>query len=144
MKRTSIPALLGLLIALALAIGPALAADGKLFVNLTTDDIWRAGMALKFSQNTLKQGHGVTVFLNVQGVKLASTKLPQHTNGVTGSTPAQMLAAIIDAGGRVIVCPMCMKQAGIEPQDLVEGAIVGKPDITLPALFADDTRVISY
>lgn len=137
-------ALLSSLLLLALATGAAVAADGKLFVNLTTDDTWRAGMALKFSETALKKGHAVTVFLNVEAVRLASTKLPQHTNAMTGSTPREMLGAIIAQGGQVIVCPMCMKQAGVADQDLIKGAMVGKPDVTLPALFGDDTRVMSY
>ena len=144
MRRSLATALMSSLILSILSLGTAVAADGKLFVNLTTDDTWRAGMALKFSQNALKKGHAVTVFLNVEGVRLASTKLPQHVNGMSNATPLQMLETIIAQGGQVIVCPMCMKQAGIETQDLVKGATVGKPNITLPALFGDDTRVISY
>jgi predicted peroxiredoxin len=132
-----------LLMSLAFAL-PAQAAERPLFVNLTSDDAWRAGMALSFSNNALKRGHPVTVFLNVEAVRIADTTLPQGTNSVTGKTPIEMLKGLIADGATVIVCPMCMKAAGVQPGDLVAGAQMGKPELTLPRLFGDDTQVISY
>ena len=140
----SLPKLL-LLLCLALIVAtPALADQPKLFVNLTSDDPWRAGMALKFSENALKQRHPVTIFLNIRGVNIAAKNIPQYTNGITGKTTRQMLKDVMAAGAKVIVCPMCMKQAGLEKDDLIKGVTIGDPKITLPLLFAEDTRVMSY
>jgi hypothetical protein len=37
-----------------------------------------------------------------------------------------------------------MQVAGIAEGDLIAGATVGAPEITLPAMFGDDVRVMSY
>lgn len=124
--------------------GTALAGGGKPFANLRTDDTWRAGMSLKFSLNTLERDHAVSVFPNIEGMRLASTRVPRRVNGMSDGTPRPMPQAFIAERGRVILCPMRMKQAGIDRQDLIERAAVGRPDVTLPALLADDTRVMSY
>ncbi|MCP5421120.1 MAG: DsrE family protein [Gammaproteobacteria bacterium] len=114
-----------------------------LFVNLTSDDVWRANMALSFAAANIKAGHPVTVFLNVTGVRLAVPKVPASSDGVTGKTAQQLLQEILDAGGKVIVCPMCLKHSGFTPEDLMPGTTLGKPEITLPALYGS-AKVMSY
>lgn len=135
---------LAALLLLALSSAPALAGKGGLFVNLASDEVARAGMALELSRNLLAGGHAVTVFLNVDGVRIAATNIPQATNGITGKTLQQALKDFIGAGGKVIVCPMCLRQAGLTAEDLIEGAVLGRPELTLPALMDPQTRVISY
>jgi predicted peroxiredoxin len=140
---------LGLLFTLLTALlsqSVVLASDGqKLFVNLSSDNIDRAAMAIGFSTKVLQhQKMPVTLFLNVEGVRLANKHMPQHQHA-SGKTIQQMLADFMAAGGKVIVCPMCMKHVGgIGADDLIEGAQVGGPDITMPALFAPNTTVLSY
>jgi len=130
--------LLPLLFAAA-APGPAVAGEsqGPLFVNLTSDEDGRAAMALGFARNAQKRGHPITIFLNVEGVRLAVKEEKPEPTQVA-------LSEILANGGRVIVCPMCMKRAKIGAEQLIEGAELGAPDKTLPALFAEDTRVVSY
>ena len=119
--------------------------EQKLFVNLTSDEINRATMAIVFSTNILtKKKIPVTIFLNVEGVRIADKTLPEHKHA-NGKSTKEMLSAFIKAGGRVIVCPMCMKNVGgINKDDLLDGIEIGGPDVTWPALFADDTTVLSY
>jgi predicted peroxiredoxin len=120
--------------------------DGeKLFVNLSSDDINRAAMAIGFSTKILTQKKiPVTIFLNVEGVRIADKNIPEHKHA-NGKSLKEMLAAFMDAGGQVIVCPMCMENVGgLSKEDLISGVKVGGPDVTWPALFADDTTVLSY
>lgn len=116
----------------------------SLFVNLTTDDSWRGGMAIGFAEKVLQQGHRTTIFLNVSAVNLASQKLPQHTNGITGKTLQQMLQEFIAQGGTVLICPSCMKQGGISENDLIQGVKMGSPQTTQSLLFEDNVRVMSW
>ncbi len=116
----------------------------RLFVNLTTDDSWRGGMAINFATKVLKSGHPVTIFLNVTGVKLVSNRIPQHTNGLTGKTLQAMLVELIDQGGKVIVCPQCMQQVGMDQNDLIDGVVIGSPEVTQGALFTEGTTVMSW
>lgn len=117
----------------------------KLFVNLSSDEINRAAMAINFSTRVLKQKKiPVTIFLNVEGVRIADKNLPHHKH-INGQSTQEMLQAFIDAGGKVIICPMCMKNVGrLTPEDILDGVVVGGSDVTWPALFADDVRVLSY
>jgi predicted peroxiredoxin len=121
-------------------------ADGKsLFVNLTSDDTSRWGMAVGMATMVLeKQKIPVTVFLNVDAVRLADKSIPQNKYA-NGKTATEMLDGFMQAGGKVIICPMCMKNVGgMEKSDLIPGVVMGGPDVTFPALMADDTTVISY
>jgi predicted peroxiredoxin len=119
--------------------------EEKLFVNLTSDEVNRAGMALTFSTRVLQEKKiPVTIFLNVDGVRIADKTLPSPQHPM-GKSLQQMLANFIKAGGQVIACPMCMKYVGgLSKENLLEGVEVGGPDVTWPALFSDNTTVMSY
>lgn len=54
----------------------------------------------------------------------------------------ETLAGVMQASGRVLVCPMCMKNVGgLGKDDLIDGVEVGG---TIPALFANGVTVLSY
>jgi len=83
-----------------LVTGTALAgATDPLFVNLTTDDAHRAGMAIAFGRNQLDRGHPLTIFLNDKGVFLGS-KAKADTFGDQQKT----LEGLMAKGATVIVC----------------------------------------
>jgi predicted peroxiredoxin len=115
-----------------------------IFYNVTTDDSWASGMATGQAAMALKSGYKVVVFLNVRGVYLASKSRALDVFSGTGKTAREMLAELMKGGARVIICPMCMKTAGIADADLLEGVEVGGPKVTFPVLTADDTVVLSY
>lgn len=121
-------------------------AEGKsLFVNLTSNEMNRAAMAITFSTRirTHKQ-IPVTIFLNVDGVRLVNRHIPGSIH-VSGKTLQEMLVGFMEAGGKVIACPMCMKNVGgMKKVDLLEGVVVGGSDVTWPALFAENTTVLNY
>lgn len=141
-KFSAVMALIGIL-----ASPYAFAADDgqKLFVNLTSDAINRAAMAIGFSIKVLSQKKvPVTIFLNVDAVRIADKNIPGHRHA-NGKTLKEMLAGFMQAGGRVIICPMCMEMVGgLKKEELIEGVEVGGPEITWPALFAERTTVLSY
>jgi predicted peroxiredoxin len=146
----SAPHLPHLLVLLLLAVlfgaaTSAVAADepsaqgAPLFINLITDDPHRANMALSFGKNQLDLGHPLTVFLNDRGVFIAAKQGAERF----GLHQAK-LAELLDAGAKVIVCPMCMKHYGVAKSDLLEGLEVGNPELTGGALFAPDTRTLTW
>ena len=84
----------------------------KLFVNLSSDGINRATMAISFSTRVLvEEKIPVTIFLNVDEVRLADNNIPKPTH-VNGKSTKTMLSYFMKKGGQVIVCPMCMKSVG--------------------------------
>jgi predicted peroxiredoxin len=122
----------------------ALSADAgkKLFVSLTTDNLDRAAMAVGISNKVLSSEKiPVTIFLSAQGVRWADKNIPQNRY-VNGKTIPEMLQGFIKSGGQVILCKMCMKNVGgLKKEEVIEGI---KFSGTLPALFADNTVVLSY
>ena len=135
------------IIFLALITGAAIAdehAKKTIFYNITSDDVWTAGMATGQASKALESGYNVVVFLNVRGVYLASTERQQDVFAGTGKTAQQMLQAIMKNGGRVVICPMCMQQAGLTMDDVIKGVERGGPDVTFELMTADDTVVVSY
>ncbi|MBM9512955.1 DsrE family protein [Desulfogranum marinum] len=117
----------------------------SLFVNLTSNEMDRAAMAINFSTRVRTQKKiPVTIFLNVDGVRLVNRNIPGSTH-VSGQTLQEMLASFMQAGGKVIACPMCMKNVGgMTTTDLLDGVVVGSADVTWPALFAPNTTVLNY
>lgn len=132
-----------LLIAVVLSLpltAPAHASDnGSLFVNLTTDDVHRANMALAFSKAQMDLGHPITVWLNDKGVFLGDAD-----SGEKLGEPQAKLRSLIADGAQVIACPMCMKHYGVTESRLIEGIKVGKPDMTGAALFRDGAKTLSW
>ena len=117
-------------------------AGKKLFVSLTTDDLDRAAMAVGISNKVLStEKIPVTIFLSAQGVRWADKNIPQNRYA-NGKTIPEMLKGFMKSGGKVIICKMCMKNVGgIKKEEVLEGI---KFSGTLPALFADNTTVLSY
>jgi sulfur relay (sulfurtransferase) complex TusBCD TusD component (DsrE family) len=113
--------------------------DDPLFINLTTNEAHRSNMAIGFSKAQLERGHPLTIFLNDQGILLAS-----KANAGQYREQQAILRTIMEKGGVVLACPTCMKKYGVNESDLLEGVKVGNPALTGEALFRDDTKTLSW
>jgi len=116
--------------------------DKKLFVNLISDDLDRAAMAVSISNKVLSTGDiPVTIFLSAQGVRWVDKNIPQNRYA-NGKTIPEMLQGFMKSGGQVILCKMCMENVGgIKQDEVIDGV---KFTGTLSALFADNTTVLTY
>jgi sulfur relay (sulfurtransferase) complex TusBCD TusD component (DsrE family) len=145
MRRSMHSLLLAGSLALAALASPALSsraeaqAPRKLFVSLTTDDPWRAQMALTFAEQVRAKGHPVTVWLVNEGVRLAAKEPGEQAKPANAQ-----LAALAGKGATVLVCPGCMKQAGLAESALMAGVKLSTPDVTIPALMDPQTQSISW
>jgi sulfur relay (sulfurtransferase) complex TusBCD TusD component (DsrE family) len=133
-----------LLIALALIVGsvatPAFAGDtDPLFVNLTTDDPHGANMAITFGKSQFERGHPLTIWLTDKGVFIGS-----KANAARFANHQEMLAALINKGAVVIICPMCMEHYGVNKADILPGIKVGNPELTGGVLFKDNTKTLTW
>jgi hypothetical protein len=81
---------------------------------------------------------------NVRGVFVASRPFVTDTNGASGMSLQEMLKAAMAKGTQAIICPMCMAKAGMTMDDVIEGVVKGRPDVTMKAMTADETAVISF
>jgi sulfur relay (sulfurtransferase) complex TusBCD TusD component (DsrE family) len=114
-------------------------ANDPLFINLSTDEVGRSSMAINFGKHHFSNGHPLTIFLNdkavILGVKAGSSKNAEQQYA---------LSEVISAGALVIMCPMCLKQAGYSESDLIAGVKLGGPKLTGDALFKDGTKTMSW
>jgi predicted peroxiredoxin len=139
-----------LLVVLVLVVCvPVLVAQPKvkqsLFINLTSDDIDRASMAINLAHRVLKEKKiPVTIWLNVDAVRLVNKEVRQNMYN-DARTPLEKLQAFMREGGKVMICPMCMRNlGGMEVKDLPEGVFVSEMDLWWEALYAEGARVLSY
>jgi sulfur relay (sulfurtransferase) complex TusBCD TusD component (DsrE family) len=123
----------------ALSLAVIAGANDPLFINLSTDELHRSTMAINFGKHHSANGHPLTIFLNdkavMLGVKAGTTKF---------SDQQQALSEVIASGALVIMCPMCLKQAGYAEADLLPGIKIGGHKMTGDALFKDGTKTMSW
>ncbi len=124
---------------------PGNALANGLFISLTSDDIDTAAMAIGFATKILTgTDKPVTIFMNVDGVRLVDINIPQHVHS-SGKTMHQMLQMFMDEGGVALVCPTCMVNVGgMKKEEILPGVLIGTPDYTWAAMFAENVTVLSY
>ncbi len=125
------------------------AAKPGLFVNLTTDDTWAAAKAISFAhKKVLNQGHKpVAIWLNVRAVYLADKKRASHVHGLLkdkGLSIQDLLTAFMKDGGKVIMCGLCSKAAGLTKKDYIDGVTMGNPKIVSEILFDPNVKTLSW
>ena len=115
-----------------------------LFLNMTSGDSWRGWMGLHFAHATLKQGHPVAIFLNLDAVKLAAKSGEQEKKPSMQRVPREVLADFIKDGGIVLMGGPCMSEFGLKLDDLVPGVQMGRPGYTQGFIFAENARTLTW
>jgi len=95
--------------------------ENSLFISLSTDDTWKASMALGYATKNLEHGP-VTIFMNVTGTRIAVKEdmLPHDYYALNRKTTQESLKAFLKAGGRGLVCPNCIVRAGFKAENIIE------------------------
>jgi len=117
----------------------------KVVVNLATglEDPERVTVAFLIAGAAASAGKQVTMFLTKDAVRLA---LPGVAEGVAcdGCPPLERLAAqYAEAGGRLLVCPICFSARKLSTDDLLEHAEIGGAT-PLWEWIGDGATVFSY
>jgi predicted peroxiredoxin len=97
-----------------------------LVYHLSSDEPWRATVAVSDVTTMLKAGHNVTLLLSIQGVQIG-VKHPHSYLGLDMLT--RNVTNFMAAGGKVIICEVCLKIAGYNNSDIIDNAIIDKPQI---------------
>jgi predicted peroxiredoxin len=121
------------------------ASGSKVVVNLATglEDPERVTVAFLIAGAAASAGKQVTMFLTKDAVRLA---LPGEAEGVAcdGCPPLELLAAqYAEAGGRLLVCPICFSARKLSTDDLLEHAEIGGAT-PLREWIGDGATVFSY
>ncbi|AMK11731.1 hypothetical protein [Pseudodesulfovibrio indicus] len=116
----------------------------RVFTSVTTDDVNKAAMAIKFTHNIMKnKGVKATLFFNVYGVLLVNDNIPSPIYP-SGQSIQDLVKAFIADGGVVLACPMCMKNVGgMTKADLMAG-VLSDEGAGVNAAVLPDTLALSY
>ena len=110
-----------------------------LVYHLSSDEPWRATVAISDATTMLKVGHNVTLLLSVEGVQIG-VRHPHHYLGL--DTLTRNVTNFIADGGKVIICEVCLQIAGYNNSQVIDRAIIGKPEILSDLL--SNATVIDY
>jgi predicted peroxiredoxin len=117
----------------------------KVVVHLThyTDNLHAVNMALELASVLAKKGADVSVFLDLESVRLVDRRSPQDLNWGSTVPISTLFQNARESGVRFIVCPHCAKAAGIEAKNLREGASLATPD-ELGQLLLNADKILDY
>lgn len=110
-----------------------------LVYHLSSDDPWRASIALSDAINLMNLGHNVTLMLSIEGVQVG---VDNPHNFLALGNVINNVTDFIDMGGMIVVCEICLEIAGYEKDDLIEGAILGTPEVSSNIL--TNAKVVDY
>lgn len=121
--------------------------DQTVVINLThgTDDLHAVMMALELGRGLAERGADVSMFVNLEGVRLVDKNQPLSLSWGTADKKniGQLYQSFIDAGGKVVVCPHCAEVAGLTKEDLRPGATLASEQAVVERMLAAD-KVIDY
>lgn len=106
-----------------------------------TNDLHSVNMALKVGHMLSDADMSVTLFLDLEGVRLADKHQPQNLAWGTGDSIEMLYNQFVSAGGNVLVCPHCAKAAGVK--DLRKGAVIADKDTLVKAITNAD-KILDY
>lgn len=153
-NRMPKPVLLTLFLLLSSAIAAhchaqeptASSAPQSVVVHLThfTDDLHRCFMALKLAALMQEADAEVTLFLDLEGVRLAERRQTLDMTWGSGSTTlAELYERFVTAGGKVVLCPHCAESAKIGDPGLKRNAALGTEQELGKLLLAAD-KILDY
>jgi predicted peroxiredoxin len=110
-----------------------------LVYHLSSSDPWRASIAVSDATAMKNLGHNVTLLLSIEGVQIG-VQNPHHHLGLNNLV--QNVTDFINNGGRVVICEVCLRIAGYDAIDIINGTTIGTPEITSKVL--TNATVIDY
>lgn len=115
-----------------------------LFITLVSGDFKQSGMGIAIANAMQKAGVLTTVLIGANSVKWVMKKGKQEAFGPTAQPISEMVASLVQRGGRVMLCGMCAKYLEIEPRDIIKGVDIVQGSDLYGALFAPDTQTLSF
>jgi predicted peroxiredoxin len=108
-----------------------------------TNNLHAANMALKFGALLERQGAEVTLFIDLEGARLADVRQPLNLTWGDGPSVADLLADYLAAGGEIMVCPHCAAAIGLTEAQLRKGFRIGEA-ATIAELMLEADKILDY
>ena len=83
------------------------------------------------------------MFFNINAPELATTSLPEALKWRDNDPIKTQLAALIESGVKILVCPTCSADQGVTADQLVSGARMANPQLNAAEL-QPGTVTMSY
>ena len=107
------------------------------------NDLHAVSMALKLATAMQQAGHQVTLFIDMEGVRLADKRQPLDLRWGQGAPIEELYQGFVEAGGKVLVCPHCAAAAGLESGSLRKGATIGTTE-SITKTLGGATKILDY
>ncbi|MBL4882962.1 MAG: DsrE family protein [Planctomycetaceae bacterium] len=135
--------LMVVVLGLAAVSGSVLAETKGVYIDLSSPDIFKIHRA--FAVGTmLRSMHDVdvTVFISLSVTPYVNKDLPvAKMLSLRGQDVHQHMEAFMKAGGKIMVCGMCLGGHGLTMANLLPGVTVGMPG---KLILADGVKLLSY
>jgi predicted peroxiredoxin len=82
----------------------------------------RVAIPLAMGNTALALGHDVVIWLTLEGVNLAKSGVADTIIPKSFPPVKELLAAFIEGGGRIGVCPPCAKEHGVTDDKMIDQA----------------------
>lgn len=113
----------------------------------STDDLHRATMALDLARALQEAGASVTLFMDLEGVRLVDKSLPQDLAwgfGAQKSSIQLLLKNYVEGGGKIMLCPHCAQAVGLTDSMISSEANIAAGPDEVARLFLEADKVIDY
>jgi predicted peroxiredoxin len=128
------------------ALTPATEEPQKIVVHLShfTDDLHAGFMAVKVADALQKHGASVTMFIDLEGARLAH----RHNDlairwGESDTTLGKLFDQFVKGGGQVLACPHCAHHVGVTAETIRPGVTIGTED-QIAQVMLGASKVIDY
>jgi predicted peroxiredoxin len=106
-------------------------------------DLHAVNMALKIAAALRQSKAKVTLFLDLEGVRLVDKGQPLSLKWGTGKSVGELYAAFVNAGGETLVCPHCANAAGLTDREIRKGAKITSEEALAKLLLKAD-KIMDY
>ena len=114
----------------------------KIVVTITDSSTMKSGFGLAVANAMQDAGVQSTVFITAEAVKFALKK--GNNEKFAGATPREWISNLIKKGGKVMVCEGFVKLGVIKKEDMIEGIGVSSPAYLAGALFAPNSKAMTF
>ncbi|MGE4318413.1 MAG: DsrE family protein [Deferribacterales bacterium] len=119
-------------------------ADKVVIVHLSSNDILKAGKALRFAGAALSHTDTVILMLTAQGVSVADKTKEPFMIPTRPENNLDCIRQFIKDGGRVFVGMDCLKALGTSASDIIAGCEQAEPSFVFNLLLSDQAVIMSW
>lgn len=114
--------------------------DRRIFTHISSDDNLRLQKALGYTANQMDRGVKVFVWADDRAVLAFSKK-----NAESFKKEQTLIARLIKGGTTIVICPMGMKNYGVNVEDLIPDVNIGGTFKLVDSfLFAPNVRTLNW